>query len=588
MASMNPRGMESELYAASLRGSFEKVSRITNWNDQETPTKNNVLHLHVGIHLHEKNGMVSVEFIQHVLNNDGGYPLLWKENSSGNTPLHLAARFGHKNAVQVFLERAGEVSQEEVTKLLKVTNNKNDTALHEAARAGHAQVVKLLVEVEPSCLHHEPNQESETPLYLAAERGCATSVLSILATCSSSALAYDGKGPCGRTALHAAVQWGDPEMVQELLEKDRSVMSIKNDEGLTPLHFAAGEINELEHLKILLSYDKEEKDSSAVYIQDNMGRTALHIAMMRRNWEAVESLIESRPDCIEIVDNKGQNVLHYAAKWTCFKVLNGLLRRGHLDKLINDKDDEGNTPLHVLAASIPHTPDSHFCADNLPYLVKNNPSLDVKAFNKQNLTAGDVLASFYGLLRQEHRISTYEEDIDDEKASTGTRFNEWNIGSIKKAAESRLVVAALIATVSFTAGFTVPGGFDQNSGANMGMAVLKRKPAFVVFLVSDAIAFTFSTLAILCYFMLASTDVKRAIQYLSLCSLIISTISLGALMIAFVAGVSVVLSKSPVLIISIYAISGAFFYGYFCLIERSFPAARFWRGRFHLMNQQLL
>ncbi|KAL2922851.1 Receptor-interacting serine/threonine-protein kinase 4 [Bienertia sinuspersici] len=231
---------------------------------QEAPAQNNILHLHVGKPFrnkklkHEKKWdlMISTEFI--VLEDEAGYWLMWKQNSNGDIPLHFAATFGHSNAVQALLERAKKVYEpaDEVRMMLSMTSSNKDTALHEAARAGHARVVELLVQADPNCSNqYEPNEEAETPLYLAAEKGCTSSVLTILQNPNVlQHLAY--KGPCGRTALHAAVQWGDSEMVSKMLEKDRLLIRIKNDEGLTQLHSTAVDYLQQQPLKTLLDYDK--------------------------------------------------------------------------------------------------------------------------------------------------------------------------------------------------------------------------------------------------------------------------------------------------------------------------------------------
>ncbi|MGV7959477.1 hypothetical protein PJP14_29690, partial [Mycobacterium kansasii] len=50
-----------------------------------------------------------------------------------------------------------------------------------------------------------------------------------------------------------------------------------------------------------------------------------------------------------------------------------------------------------------------------------------------------------------------------------------------------LVLAVLIATVSFGATFTMPGGYE-NDGRSKGMATLTKKLAFEAFLITDAIA----------------------------------------------------------------------------------------------------
>ncbi|KAK9285296.1 hypothetical protein L1049_024487 [Liquidambar formosana] len=50
-----------------------------------------------------------------------------------------------------------------------------------------------------------------------------------------------------------------------------------------------------------------------------------------------------------------------------------------------------------------------------------------------------------------------------------------------------LLVATLVATVTFAAGFTMPGGLE-NSGRNQGMATLVAKHAFHAFLICNTIS----------------------------------------------------------------------------------------------------
>ncbi|XP_057522492.1 protein ACCELERATED CELL DEATH 6-like [Amaranthus tricolor] len=358
-------------------------------------------------------------------------------------------------------------------------------------------------------------------------------------------------------------------MVSRIVEKNKMLVRIQNNEGLTPLHCAAAKVNKLRLLEILVKNDYND-ESSASYIQDHMGRTALHIAMLQSNWGAIEKLISLRPDCIEIVDKNGQNVLHYAAKFTCLTKLYRLIGLGHIDKLTNEKDKDGNTPFHLLTLSMPKTPDynMHDCLYYLYTFVKLIPFMDVKVFNNEKETVGDIIYSFgndmcpqkfvpgrYKQVERGGRIHKFERDLEVGKENSHDGIEEFDMVSLKKTAESRLVVAALIATVSFTAGFTLPGGFDQSIGQNMGMAVLKNKRSFKVFLTSDAIAFSTSTLAILFYFVLVSAKSKWTIQNFSIMALICNTISFGALMIAFIAGVWVPLSKSYRLIFAIISIS---------------------------------
>ena len=62
-------------------------------------------------------------------------------------------------------------------------------------------------------------------------------------------------------------------------------------------------------------------------------------------------------------------------------------------------------------------------------------------------------------------------EIKEDSGNSESKESE-EISEIKKTMESHMIVAALIATVTFAAGFTLPGGYVQNGSNNQGMAVL--------------------------------------------------------------------------------------------------------------------
>ena len=68
--------------------------------------------------------------------------------------------------------------------------------------------------------------------------------------------------------------------------------------------------------------------------------------------------------------------------------------------------------------------------------------------------------------------SKYGGKIDDDKEE-----DDKIISSVKKASETHLIMATLTATVTFAAGFTLPGG---HSGTD-GMAILTKKASFKAF-----------------------------------------------------------------------------------------------------------
>ncbi|MCD7459340.1 hypothetical protein HAX54_040667 [Datura stramonium] len=123
--------------------------------------------------------------------------LLCHQNKKNETALHIAANKRHTEVVHVLL---GGVAAGEETPLMRMTDEKGDTALHKAVRTGCVDTVRLLVKEDPE-FEFPANNAGETPLYLAGESGSFNCLLEILESCNRPTY----NGPCGRTALHAAI-----------------------------------------------------------------------------------------------------------------------------------------------------------------------------------------------------------------------------------------------------------------------------------------------------------------------------------------------------------------------------------------------
>jgi len=59
------------------------------------------------------------------------------------------------------------------------------------------------------------------------------------------------------------------------------------------------------------------------------------------------------------------------------------------------------------------------------------------------------------------------------------------------------LVAILIATITFAAAFTLPGGYSNDAGSE-GLPIMAKKAAFQAFLISDTIAMCSSLVAFVC------------------------------------------------------------------------------------------
>ncbi|THG05981.1 hypothetical protein TEA_000239 [Camellia sinensis var. sinensis] len=151
---------------------------------------------------------------------------------------------------------------------------------------------------------------------------------------------------------------------------------------------------------------------------------------------------------------------------------------------------------------------------------------------------------------------------------------------LKQAGATQLIVATLVATVAFIAGFTMPGGYNGNDGPNQGMAILTREAAFKAFKVTNTIAMSLSTSAVLIHLNGAMTNnldklerkVCRAANLISYAAV--------AMVLAFVTGTYAVLAHSSGLAISVCVI-GCFPLPFFLITDiRDSATFRFVKGIF--------
>jgi len=138
--------------------------------------------------------------------------------------------------------------------------------------------------------------------------------------------------------------------------------------------------------------------------------------------------------------------------------------------------------------------------------------------------------------------------------------------ALSKARESHLVVAALIATVTFAAAFTLPGGYKSDQGT----AILAKKAAFIVFVISDAMSMVLSISAVFIHFLISlikgyewfkkeELDEKVVVKLFGVATLF-TMIGMGIMIIAFITGTYVVLEPSLGLAISTCLIGLSFFF----------------------------
>ncbi|KAL5781880.1 hypothetical protein ACOSP7_006909 [Xanthoceras sorbifolium] len=570
-----------ELYFAAAGSNIKKFENHAKYLDQIlTPNGNTILHIHISSpppKTAEPNNKFGQRINPKKKSEEGTHPEEAKfANHKGDTLLHFAARHGRGAIVEELIDQCKKPYNKDQERgveasrlMLGKINEAKDTALHQAVRYNHVDVVDKLIEAEPD-LPYDANDSGETPLYLAAERGYPKIVKKILDRCESPA----HRGPIGRTALHAAVIRKDEEMTKDLLVKKENLTGKEDEEGRLPLHYAAY-LGYTDILNLLL-----QKDPCTAYKADKEGKRAIHLAAGNGKANAVEKcwekskLISKCPCCCELVDNKGCNALHFALASENYHTVKLLLNNPSIVNLVNQKDEKGNAPLHQLADS----------GTLINYFLWHS-SVDKLAFNRNSQNAADIILAkelimgtqkkfLYGLdtiKKNRCRRIIVPKEEDKEKRNNWLsmleRFRKENVKAkdesdeiiekIKEAEEPHLVAATLIATVTFAAGFTLPGGY-KGDDPNEGAAVLTRSAAFQAFVVFDSTALVLSCLAVLIHLTMALNKDKTRLYKQFNNELRCTFYAMISMMFAFFTGIYAVLFPDKTLALAACVIGCVF------------------------------
>ncbi|BAT89489.1 hypothetical protein VIGAN_06045300 [Vigna angularis var. angularis] len=293
-----------------------------------------------------------------------------------------------------------------------------------AARQGDVNSLYEIIENDPCVLEAiDSIPFVESPLHVAARAGQVQFAAEIMTLKPSFAWKFN---PQGRRPIHLALENGDTAMVLQLINMDKELVRDKRREGLTLLHLAS----ESGDIHLLTEFLRACPDSVKDLTVRN--ETALHFA----------------------VKNRRLDTFRFLLRWLTTNTV-------ELQAILNQKDVDGNTILHIAATNND--------TEAMRLLMENMTDLD--AANLSGETAFDIIKDEEiknNLARAEARVK-----IRKKVRSLIVSMREWlirktgNRGNMSdEIRRVYLIVATLVATATYNAAVSPPGGVHQAAGTN--------------------------------------------------------------------------------------------------------------------------
>ncbi|KAG6522924.1 hypothetical protein ZIOFF_020080 [Zingiber officinale] len=363
---------------------------------------------------------------------------------------------------------------------------RGDLELHLAARAGNAlRVQKILSECNEAQLKdliYKQNQDGETALYVAAEKGHVEVVREILKVSDIQSAGI--KANNNYDSFHIAAKQGHLEILKDILQSFPPLAMTTNSLNSTALDTAATQ-GYVDIVSLLL-----ETDAGLAKIAKSNGKTVLHSAARMGRVDVVKVLLEKDPSIGLRTDKKGQTAFHMAAKGQNVEMLMALLKPDHsiVQALlqvegieVNAVNKAGETALSI--AEKASNEDIAAILREFGAVVAKEPASTTTAAKQLKQTVSDIKHDVQSQLKQ-----TCQTELRVQKIRK--RLKKLHLGGLNNAINSNTVVAVLIATVAFAAIFQLPGSFvDQPQPEfTLGQAYIADNAAFIIFLVSDSLA----------------------------------------------------------------------------------------------------
>ncbi|KAJ1685378.1 hypothetical protein LUZ63_016768 [Rhynchospora breviuscula] len=467
----NAPSIDERLLRATISGNITEMRDLVSLESPDillgtTPQGSTCLHISSDFG-HQEFSMVVLALKQSLLSSINLY---------GETPLVVAVTNGHVSLASGMLKLYQQLN---LSNMIMKEDNNGDNALHHAIRNGHNDLALELIVAEVG-LSQGVNKYNESPMYIAVLRGLDDVSERLLKIPISSHVGINNEN-----ALHAAVRNGNPGIARKIVDARPSL--VRETEKIncnTPMQQCVI-CNRLDVIQVLLEHDR----SLGYLVRTTDNAPLLILAAFHGHLSIAKEILNCCPDAPYRHPN-GWTMLHEAVSQHHQEFVEFLLKTPELRKLINMRDRNGETALHIAVRrcdpKIVHALLAHKTTDHATVNILGNTAewnLTETREQAKSLNWNEVLMmmkktsprALAFLSGQAAKKKITDKSIEEVKSLTQTYTSNTSL------------IAVLIATITFAAAFTLPGGYSSDSGSE-GLPIMARKAAFKVFLISDTLA----------------------------------------------------------------------------------------------------
>ncbi|GJW88809.1 ankyrin repeat-containing domain, PGG domain protein [Tanacetum coccineum] len=390
--------------------------------------------------------------------------------------------------------------------------------LYEASVKGDWETAKAIFTKNPELVRYGITENYETALHIAASAKRTKLVekfvekLVILMTPKDLLL----QNRSANTAFTLAAAGGNVGIAKTLVGKNPGLGDIPGTQGLMPLkaikpHHHPIWRSFMREVDAILKGPRDTAPQDVASTVTKYSSGVLFIAAEMGNTKFIVELIRRCPDLIWKVNDKNQSIFHVA---------------------------------------VSHRQEAGMSAKNKRLQDISGVALQMQ---RELLWYKEVEVMVPPSFREKNKDGLLPHELfTKEHKDLLSASEKW----MKDTASQSMVVAALIATIVFAAAFTIPGGYNQG-----GIPVLRRKRAFIVFVISDAISLALATTAILIFLYIltsryAEKDFLESLPKKLMRGLAALFLSITTMMVAFSASFFVLYDKELIwvpIVISVFA-----------------------------------